>query len=309
MQHYSSIEDTPQKPVWLTIGVFDGVHLGHQAILRRLVEGARRDSADSLVVTFHPHPAVVLGKIDHPRYLTSPEERARLLGESGVDIVITLPFTLQMASLSAEEFMQWLSSRFEIRQLLAGADFALGKGREGNLARLRQIGETMGYGLQVIEPVLLEGERISSSLIRDYLQKGEVRQAGRLLGRYYRIHGQVIHGDGRGKQLGFPTANLAFWEEQLLPAGGVYATWAWVNGVRFPSVTNLGFRPTFDQHNLRPHLETHLLDFQHNLYGQTVELEFVQHLRSEIRFGSVEALIKQVNQDKKTAKEVLNHAP
>ncbi len=309
MQHYSTIEEASPSPVWLTIGVFDGVHLGHQAILRRMVEGSQSDSATSLVVTFHPHPAVVLGKIENPRYLTSPQERARLLGEAGVDVVITLPFSLQTASLSAEEFMQWLSSRFEIRKLLVGTDFALGRGREGNLTRLRQIGEQLGYAVQVIEPVLLEGERISSSLIRDYLQKGEVRQASRLLGRYYRITGTVIHGDGRGKQLGFPTANLQFWEEQLLPAGGVYATWAWVNGIRYPSVTNLGYRPTFDQNSPRPHLETHLLDFQQNLYHQTVELEFVQHLRSEIRFGSVDALIQQVNQDKKTAEEVLKHAP
>ncbi len=309
MQHYSSIDEAPYAPVWLTIGVFDGVHLGHQTILRRLVEGAKSDSANSLVITFHPHPAVVLGRMVNPRYLTSPQERARLLGEFGVDLVITLPFTLQMASLSAEEFMQRLSSRFEIRQLLTGSDFALGRGREGNLLRLREIGQQMGFGLQVIEPVRLEGERISSSLIRDHLQKGEVQQASRLLGRYYRIQGSVIHGDGRGKQLGFPTANLQFWEEQLLPAGGVYATWAWVNGQRYPSVTNLGFRPTFDQHSPQPHLETHLLNFQENLYNQTVELEFVQHLRSEIRFASVDALIEQVHKDKKTAEEVLAHAP
>lgn len=309
MQHYSSFEEAPSSPVWLTIGVFDGVHRGHQAILRQLTEGAHHDSAASLVVTFHPHPAVVLGKIENPRYLTSPQERARLLGEAGVDMIITLPFTLQMAALSAEEFMGWVSSRFEIRQLLAGADFALGKGREGNLSRLEQIGQQMGFGLQVIQPVLLDGERISSSLIRDHLQKGKVQQASRLLGRYYRISGSVIHGDGRGKQLGFPTANLQFWEEQLLPAGGVYATWAWVNGVRYPSVTNLGFRPTFDQHSPQPHLETHLLDFHRNLYNQQIELDFVHHLRSEIRFASVDALIEQVNQDKKTAEEVLKYAP
>lgn len=309
MQHYSSFEEAPSSPIWLTIGVFDGVHRGHQAILHQLTEGAHNDSAASLVVTFHPHPAVVLGKIENPRYLTSPQERARLLGKAGVDMIITLSFTLQMAALSAEEFMRWISSRFQIKQLLVGADFALGKGREGNLTRLKQIGEQMGFGLQVIQPVLLNGERISSSLIRDHLQEGEVQQASRLLGRYYRIGGSVIHGDGRGKQLGFPTANLQFWEEQLLPAGGVYATWAWVNGVRYPSVTNLGFRPTFDQHTLQPHLETHLLGFQRNLYNQWIELDFVQHLRSEIRFASVDALIDQVNQDKKTAEEVLKYAP
>lgn len=309
MQHYSSFDEAPSSPVWLTIGVFDGVHLGHQAILQRLVEGARKNSAASLVITFHPHPAVVLGKIDQPRYLTSPQERARLLGEAGVEMVITLPFTLQMASLSAEEFMRWVSSRFEIRQLLAGTDFALGKGREGNLQRLREIGQQLGYELQVVEPIVLHGERISSSLIRDHLQKGEVRQAARLLGRYYRIGGSVIHGDGRGKELGFPTANVQFWEEQLLPAGGVYATWAWVNDERHPAVTNLGFRPTFDQQSLRPHLETHLLNFRGDLYNQPLTLEFVQHLRPEIRFPSVNALVEQVNKDMKTAEEVLNHAP
>lgn len=309
MQHYFSFEEAPSSPIWLTIGVFDGVHRGHQAILRQLIEGAHHNSAASLVVTFYPHPAVVLGKIENPRYLTSPQERARLLGDAGVDMIITLPFTLQMAALSAEEFMRWVSSRFKIKQLLAGSDFALGKGREGNLTRLKQIGEQMGFGLQVIQPVLLDGERISSSLIRNHLQKGEVHQASRLLGRYYRISGSVVHGDGRGKQLGFPTANLRFWEEQLLPAGGVYATWAWVNGVRYPSVTNLGFRPTFDQRNPQPHLETHLLDFQQNLYNQSIALDFVQHLRPEIRFSSVNALIQQVNQDKKTAEEVLKYAP
>ncbi len=308
MHHYQSLADVPHTPAWLTIGVFDGVHLGHQQILRQMVSGARDDSAVSAVITFFPHPAVVLGKIDNPRYLTSPSERANLLHQLGVEIVLTLPFDPALAAMTAEEFMGWLASRFTIRRLLVGQDFALGRGREGTLPRLQYIGEQLGYALQIVEPVLLDSDRISSSLIRAYLLEGAVTQASRLLGRYYRISGEVIHGDGRGKQLGFPTANLDFWTEKLLPANGVYACWAWVDGQRRPAVTNLGVRPTFDQQAPRPHLETHLLNHSLDLYGKSVALDFVSRIRPEMRFPSVDALVTQVNQDKNTAQEILDDA-
>ncbi len=306
MYHFQSLADVPHSPAWLTIGVFDGVHLGHQQVLRQLVAGASADSAASTVITFFPHPAVVLGKIANPSYLTSPDERAALLHQLGVEMVITLSFDRALASMSADEFMAELASRLDIRRLLVGQDFALGRGREGSLPRLQQIGEQLGYSLQVIEPVHLEGERISSSLTRAYLLEGAVNQAARLLGRYYHIGGRVIHGDGRGKQLGFPTANLDFWTEKLLPANGVYATWAWVAGQRCPAVTNLGVRPTFDQQAPHPHLETHLLDYQADLYGKPIQLDFVARIRPEMRFPSVDALVAQVNQDKKTAQEMLD---
>ncbi|MEN4011294.1 MAG: bifunctional riboflavin kinase/FAD synthetase [Chloroflexota bacterium] len=309
MFHFQSLAEIPHTPAWLTIGVFDGIHLGHRSILDQLVAGAKTDSVASAVITFYPHPAVVLGKIPNPSYITSPAEKVDLLHKMGVEMVVTLPFDLALAELTAEQFMGELAARIQIRRLLVGQDFALGRGREGTLSRLQQIGEQLGYSLTVLDPVLLDGERISSSLIRANLLEGAVSQAARLLGRFYRISGKVIRGDGRGKQLGFPTANLEFWSEKLLPASGVYATWAWVEGQRHPSVTNLGVRPTFDQGNIQPHLETHLLNYNRNLYGKTIELDMVARLRPEMRFPTVDALVAQVNQDIKTAQEILDDTP
>lgn len=309
MLHTHSLEEIQSPRSWVTIGVFDGVHRGHQAILSDMVSDARQAGARSVVITFFPHPAVVLGKVKLPSYLTSPEMRAQIMGDLGVDTVVTLPFDLELASLSAYEFMQRLKQHLNPQKVFAGLDFALGRGREGTLARLEEIGQELGYSLQVIQPVIFDGQRISSSAIRDQLQSGQVDAAADSLGRLYMVEGVVIHGDGRGKALGFPTANLDVWLEQLMPASGVYATWTWVGENRYPSVTNLGTRPTFENTPPQPRLETHLLAGGQDLYGKTVRLEFARHIRQEMRFPSIDELVNQVNRDKETAKEILSHAP
>ncbi len=307
MQHYLSLEPVKLEGTWLTIGSFDGVHLGHKQIVKNLVKSAHAQADPAAVVTFFPHPAVVLGK-GNGGYLTTPEERAELLGELGVDVIVTMTFTREVASLSALEFMQLLKEHFGLRRLMIGYDFALGKGREGNFERLREIGKELGYEVGAYEPVKIDGVLVSSSQIRKLLREGQVEEASQLLGRRYAVSGAVVHGDGRGKQIGVPTANLDYWRERVMPASGVYATWAWIDGERHPSVSNLGLRPTFEAVPAVPQLEAHLLDYNQDLYGRTVRLEFVSRLRPEVKFNSVEALIDQINHDKQMAREVLEHA-
>jgi riboflavin kinase / FMN adenylyltransferase len=308
MQHYRNLDDLQLEHAWGTIGVFDGVHRGHQVILKQLVSNARAANVKSIVITFFPHPAVVLGKNNLPSYLTSPDQRAELLSQMGIDIVLTLTFDKDLASKSALDFMQMLQNHINLQRLFVGVDFALGRGREGDISRLSEIGDQLGYTLKVVEPLLEGGERISSSQVRRYILDGNMPFAARLLGRNFSVDGLVVPGDGRGKSLGIPTANLDYWLERVMPASGVYATWAWVDGIRLPSVSNLGTRPTFENAPPQPRLEAHLLDYNQDLYGKTVQLEFVERLRPESRFSSVDALVEQVHLDIKSAKEVLKHA-
>ncbi len=230
MEHLHSFEETTLKSAWATIGTFDGVHRGHQAILVPMLQAAHAAGSPAVVVTFYPHPVAVLRGISEPICLTSPDERAHLLGRLGVDVVLTLSFDRALAAWSAQEFMQRMSERLGLRQLWVGNDFALGRNRQGDIPTLRAIGQELGYTVHVTDEVVIEGERVSSSQIRSLLRGGDVRQAARLLGRPYVLEGTVAHGDGRGRDLGFPTANVDFWPEKIAPAYGVYATWTWVDG-------------------------------------------------------------------------------
>ncbi|MDT8897825.1 bifunctional riboflavin kinase/FAD synthetase [Thermanaerothrix sp. 4228-RoL] len=309
MTHVTSLNGLALHNSWVTIGTFDGVHKGHQALIHTLVEGAHRHNQPAVVVTFYPHPAVVLGKGPFPGYLTSPEERARYLSELGVDWVITLTFDHAMSSLSAQDFMNQLAKHLGIRYLVIGYDFALGRGREGNPERLQAIGQQLGYEVILAQPVQAGEQPISSSQIRQFIQQGNLETANQWLGRLYAVEGIVVRGDGRGRVLGFPTANLSYWPEKLLPANGVYATWAWVGKERLAAVTNLGVRPTFASPLHYRFLEAHLLDFEGDLYEQTLTLEFVARLRPEQRFSSLEDLKAQIQKDIRTAREILNHVP
>ena len=307
MQHFQSLDPVHLHDAWITIGSFDGVHLGHQQIVKQLTNQAHAHQQTAAVVTFFPHPAVVLGKGANVGYLTTPEERAELLGEQGVDIVVTIPFTRELAALSALEFMQLLCEHLGVRHLLVGYDFALGRGREGNVERLREIGQSLDYALQVVDPVKSGSIPISSSQIRRLIRAGEVQDAAKLLGRNYKVAGKVVHGDGRGTDLGFPTANLEYWNERVMPANGVYATWTWINGVRYASVSNLGIRPTFDPVPETPLLEAYVIDFAGDLYGKTVDLEFAAYLRPELRFTTIDGLIEQMHRDTQKSLEVLEY--
>jgi riboflavin kinase/FMN adenylyltransferase len=304
MLHVTSLNDVQLTGTWLTIGVFDGVHRGHQAILRQLVEGAHAAGSPAGVLTFAHHPAEVLGHRDL-KCLTTPEERAELLSQLGVDAVITHPFDEQVAALSAAEFMRPIKERLGLSRLLIGYDFALGRGREGNASRLAEIGREMGFTVQVVEAVSDESGLISSTVIRKLVSVGDVVDAAKMLGHPYLITGQVIHGTARGRLIGYPTANIEVPPGKLIPAFGIYACWAEVDGKRYPAAISIGIRPTFDNDQRDVRVEAFLLDHDSNLYEKTVKLEFVQRLRDEMKFPSVEALIAQIESDVATVRSIL----
>ena len=309
MAHHRSLDNLKLDRSWLTIGVFDGVHRGHQVILRRLVAGAHAEGLPAVVVTFFPSPAVVLRDLRDPVYLSMPDERAELLAALGVDEVVTLEFNRQLASLPAADFMAWMKARLGVVHLCAGFDFALGHAREGNLTMLKQIGDQLGYSVTVVDPVAdPQNGAISSSRIRNLVANGEVRTAADLLGRRYAVNGVIAHGDGRGHGLGFPTANIAIPQQRLSPGFGIYATWITLRGQRFPSVTSIGVRPTFERAPVAPRIEAHILDLpgDPNLYDQPVRLEFVEYLRPEMRFSQVQDLIDQIHQDIQQSREVFS---
>jgi len=292
----------------VTIGSFDGVHRGHQLIIRRLVESAREAGAPAVVITFYPHPAVVLGKKANHYYLSHPAEREEMLKELGIDEVITLAFSRELAALSPEEFLTPLKSHLGMKELWVGYDFALGRNRAGNTQRLSELGEEFGYELKLLDPFQQDDKVISSSLIRDCLANGDMEAANNMLGRTYSLTGNVVVGDGRGRQIGFPTANLSFWEEKLVPRNGIYAGWAWVEGRRYGTAINIGLRPTFGDDLLHPRVEPFILDFDRDIYGEEIRVEFVKFLRPEARYDSIDELIAQIFKDVENTKEVLVNA-
>jgi riboflavin kinase / FMN adenylyltransferase len=307
MPHLRSLDKIDLDKCWVTVGSFDGVHLGHLALLRSMAEEAHLQQIPVVAVTFYPHPAFVLRKIQGPYYLTSVEEKADLILQTGVDWVITLPFTEDLATKSASEFIQDLQPRLNLQQLWIGYDFALGKNRQGNYQHLKELGVRDGFSVKLIPPLILDGEIVSSSKIRQLIQNGKIASAARLLGRWYSLSQVVTRGDGRGRGLGIPTANLEFQPEMLLPASGVYATLVHLGTDVFHSVTNVGYRPTFNNTPANPLVEVHLMAFSQDLYGHQLKLEFIQHLRNEVRFNSVELLVLQMKQDVLDASEVLSN--
>jgi riboflavin kinase/FMN adenylyltransferase len=306
MRHYWSLDDVHLQDSWLTIGTFDGVHRGHQEIVRSLAAGAHADGAQAVVLTFYPHPAIVLQKRQDPFYLTNPEERAEILGEIGADVVITLPFTPQMASQNARQFISTLKRHTGMVHLMVGPDFALGRDRGGNIHTLDEIGKELNYSVSTIHPVEVESEVVSSSRIRRALANGDLDQVNRLLGRPYFVSGQVVPGDGRGHEIGIPTANLSLWMERALPKSGVYVSQSTVNGQTYGAVTNVGVRPTFISHSNATQVETHLLNFKESIYGQEIKVYFLTRLRDEKRFPNIQALVAQINQDISQAEGILS---
>lgn len=305
MLHFESLDGVSFENVWLTIGSFDGVHKGHQAILKQLIAGASAQGVPAVVLTFHPHPAIVLRNRQGPYYLTTPQERAELMGELGVDIVITYPFSRQVAEKTADEFIQELFQHLKMKTLLVGHDFALGKKRQGTPEYLAELGQVYGFIVGIFEAVTLSDEIVSSSLIRASLAEGEVARVKQMLGRPYPLTGRVIHGDGRGRRIGIPTANIELDPQRALPAAGVYACTATSGDQVFAAVTNIGVRPTFKEHESTSHVEVHMLDFKGDLYAQTLTVLFIERLRGEQKFPNAEALVAQINQDIQRTRAIL----
>lgn len=296
-QHYTSLEDVHIQHTWLTIGSFDGIHLGHQKLIRELNKSAHSVKQKSVVLTFHPHPSEVLRGRKGAFYLTTIAEKIEILERLGTDIIITHPFTYELSRSSARDFISYLLDHLGFVQLWVGYDFALGKGREGNVDYLTQLGQELNYSVCIVDPVSAGGQTISSSTIRNYLLEGNVEDASRLLGRPYRVEGEVVHGDGRGKSIGIPTANLNTEEQKLIPGAGVYACRVVINGKTWPAAVNIGTRPTFENTDHQSHVEAHILDYSGDLYTQRIAIEFIARLRGEERFHSVAELIKQEYDD------------
>src|SRR5215212_2242287 len=306
MQHYRSLEEVNLRDSWLTIGVFDGVHRGHQEIIKKLTTGAHINDAPAVVLTFDPHPASVLSGHEI-KCLTLPDERADLLGKLGVDVVITERFTRELSTVTAYDFMSRLTHQLGLQHLLIGYDFALGKGREGNAARLTEIGSELGYNVEVIAALSDKSGVISSTEIRKLIEVGNVAEAARLLGRPYSLHGPVIHGDGRGRTIDVPTANISYSHDKMIPAKGIYACWAFLQNKKYQAAINIGTNPTFTPDKQSPNVEAHLLDFHEDIYGKDVQLELVARLRDELKFDSVETLLEQIWRDVEDTKRILSN--
>lgn len=269
-----------------------------------MIEQARQLDSAAGVLTFHPHPRLVLKRQAEPLYLTSLEERLERLRDSGVDFVAPLTFTSTLAQVSAEDFVDALVDEVKLRHVVVGPGFALGRGREGNAARLGELGATRGFTVETVQPLVEDGQVVSSTAIRSALLEGRVADAAGLLGRPFTLGGPVVQGDQRGRTIGFPTANIGIGPDRLLPANGVYATYAHLGDARHLAATNIGERPTFGV-NAKT-VEAHLLDFDRDIYGQEVRLEFVERLRPEQRFAGIDALREQISRDVERAREILS---
>jgi riboflavin kinase/FMN adenylyltransferase len=294
---------TPQGETLLTMGMFDGVHAGHRYLLEKLQQRAAEKNLLSGVVTFNPHPQSVLHPHDQLPWLSDVEDRVKNLKELGINIVAVLTFTPEVARLGAKEFISLVKRHLKMRGIMVGPDFALGRGREGDIDLLRSLGREMEFSVEIIPPYAINGEVVSSTLIRRALAQGDTRKVKRLMGRYFYLAGKVITSDKRGRILGFPTANLDIKPQQALPDNGTYATITQVNGKQFPSATNIGIRPTFGEGEKT--VETHLLNYKGDLYGKEIRVEFVQKLRDEQRFPSFEELKNQIEKDIREAEIIL----
>ncbi len=291
------------RPTVLTIGSFDGIHRGHQHLIGRVVARAREIGAASARVTLHPHPKLVLRPNSNLQYLSTIEERLDLLAPLGLDYAVVFPFSLETSQIRARDFVQLLLDHLRMKEIFCGADFALGYKREGNVAFLRALGSEKGFQVTVVAPQQFDGEIMSSSRIRQLIAEGDLDDATRFLGRYPSVRGRVVKGDQRGRQLGFPTANLAIAEHRLIPADGIYAVRVRIGDRWYGGAANIGIRPTFDSgHRL---VEVYVLDFDGDLYDQVIEAQFIQRLREERKFDNIDALIEQMKRDVEETRRVL----
>lgn len=289
-------------PLFLAIGVFDGVHLGHQAVISTSAQNAKAQNGTPVVVTFDPHPAKVLRPQDAPHLLTATAHKIALIKALGVEHLLVITFDREFASTPPEEFVGALvKSSKPLRQICVGHEWSFGKNRAGNLALLQKLGAENDFEVVGIKPVRVNGSVVSSTSIRNAIQEGDFQRAAEMLGRDYTILGTVVHGQAIGNSLGFPTANLSAHSEQF-PPNGVYLAEASLDGDAHRGVINLGVRPTVARGILERNLEIHLLDFNRDIYGKDIEVRFDRFLRAEMRFGSVDALRDQIRKDVETAR-------
>ena len=287
----------------VTIGNFDGVHVGHQVLLQRTRDKAAAQGMSSVVITFDPHPLRVVRGLTPP-FITLKQQKLELLSNQGLDFVLCLEFTTKTAQLSPEDFVRrYLVQGLMLKDLVIGHDYAFGKGGQGNYELLKTLGRRYDFLVEKIDPVIQEGDVVSSTRIRTLIQEGRVLEARPLLGRFYQVTGEVIQGKKRGGPvLGVPTANLKLVDE-LFPKPGVYAVWAQHGEQILPGVANVGYNPTFDQQELS--VEVHIFDFEEDIYGQTLRVHFVKRLRDEKKFSGVEELLSWIRRDMQEARTML----
>jgi riboflavin kinase/FMN adenylyltransferase len=294
---------TPERDTLITVGVFDGVHLGHKHLISELLRQAQERGLLSGVVTFRQHPEDLLSAAKKLPFLTDIKTRIRLLQNEGVDVIVPLSFTRELARLDARRFVTLLQEHLRMRGMVIGADFALGKGREGDTAALRRLGREMDFSVTVVPPLEMNGEVVSSTTIRKAMAAGEMKKVRDLTGRYFSLHGKVVAGAGRGEGLGFPTANLDVNSGQALPPDGVYAGLAHIDGKAYQTMTNIGKDPTFG--GTERTVEAYLIDYSGDLYGHELRVDFVARLRDEKKFSSAAELKKQVAEDVRRGKAIL----
>lgn len=296
----------PENGACVTIGNFDGVHKGHQKLICSTCQKAKANGLASVVVTFDPHPLRVLVNSKTPPFITLTSQKIELIAQHKPDIILALNFTREIAALSPEEFIKrFLIDPLGMKEMVVGYDYALGKGRSGNYEILADLGRKYGYGIERLDPVIIKDAVVSSSRIRDLVTEGNVWDVRPLLGRFYQVRGEVVHGMNRGgRLLGFPTANIKL-EDELFPKKGVYAIRVEVDGMVRPGVANIGKNPTFGNEALS--VEAHILDFSDDLYGKHIRVHFIQRIRSERKFNGLDELKERISIDIELAKSILSY--
>lgn len=298
------IESSLKDSVVLTFGTFDGIHLGHQAVIKKLVNKAKELELLSAVLSFYPHPLYYISPQKCPSILTSKKKKLELLESMGVDIVVLAKLKDYISEMSPEEFVkEVLRDNLLAKYIIVGYDCTFGKNRAGNAQKLQKLGTTYGIPVEVVPPKKYKDVIISSTLIRQSIAEGNIKLAKNLLGRYYSISGKVIKGEGLGKKIGYPTANIDF-KDQVLPPNGIYAVEVKVEGEAFDGVLSIGFRPTFEGDKLQ--VETYLFDFQRDIYGEYLEIYPIQKLREQIKFPDQISLKEQIEKDVEHAKNILS---
>lgn len=303
---FSELQSMPYQESCVTVGNFDGVHRGHQAILSEITRRGESRNKPFIVITFFPNPAYYFKGYKQGFYLSTPEEKETLLKALGAEKVLTVKFDRDFANLTPREFLSTLKEKLAVDLLVVGHDFTLGRDRQGSIAVLKSLGEVLSFRVDVVPPVILDKGEISSTAIRQYLDEGKVGAAAELLGRSYAISGEVVHGSDRGSRIGLPTANISPWPLKKLPGVGVYASHVYLEGNTYQGITNIGYRPTFEEQSL-PNMETHILGFDGNIYGKEITLEFIKKIRDERKFSGVESFLAQIEQDKADAHRIFSY--
>jgi len=307
MRVFYDIEDVKKDlNTYLTLGTFDGLHIGHQHILKEVIERSKKKSGRNFLVTFSPHPRLVLNSnANHISLLTTTDEKLKLIEEYGIENVLVINFTKEFSQIPSESFIKdYLYKKIGFKEIIIGHDHQFGKGREGNRETLEMFGRDLGFSVDAIGPVSVGGETVSSTKVRHAINDGNLEKAGNFLGRFYSIEGKVIEGDKRGRTLGFPTVNIAVENIKLMPKNGIYAGRIFIDGEKYNGVMSLGVRPTFyNDAVLLP--EFFIFDFNKDVYGKVVKVEIIKYIREEKKYNIIDDLVSQIQKDVIASKEIL----